>query len=190
MSLLVPETQAAFPFTGTFVANDGLGATAIFTALAGARGMAMNDGGDFLTLGGSFIDRPPLAWGGTGTVVMNYSANLAANQWENVSGAFVTVTITEKRDYAVLLTFQWYWNTTNWAYNIFRVLANGSETGIFPIYFYKFREQNASIGERELQSAVFYLRQWEPGTYTIQLQHSPWGSSQDRYVERALLIVL
>ena len=190
MSLYVPETQAAFPFTGTFLADDGLGNVGIINAIAGARGMGLYDGGDFMLLGGEGVSRPPLGWGGTGTVPKDYTSDLAAGTYEIVTGAFALVTITEKRDYIVLVTFQWYWNSANWSYQHFRITANGSATGIFPAYYYKQRDTNPSVGEAELANGVFYLRQWQPGTYLIQLQHTPAGSAQNRYVEQAQIVVL
>lgn len=187
----LPETQVAPTFTGTFVADNGAGAVSPFVLLAAVQGMALTGREDgMLGVGGAFINRPPLAWGGTGTVAMTYTANLGTDSWEGVSGCYFVVNITERRDYLVLVAAGYRWATSVAHYEYLRLTMNGSATGIMPPNWYKRRPTNAVTSEYELSTCIFVLRDWEPGIYTGQLWHSPWGSTVDRAMNRAYMALL
>jgi hypothetical protein len=188
---LVPDTQAAPLFTGSFIADGGGGGGPLgpFLALAPGFGMTMGVTGSVGYIGGAFLNRPPLAWGGRQTVGMIYTANLAGGVFEGVSGCFCTLEVQEKRDYLVAVTLWWRWASANWAYEWVRISANGSATGILPPYWTKQQDANPNTTEEDTRTFLFLLKDWEPGTYVLQVEHSPAGSDQNREINEGLIVV-
>lgn len=137
-----------------------------------------------------FRSRPPLAASGTGTVIKNYTAELGVETYENIDGCNCTFVAKTLRDYAVLLTIDWQWQSGNWGYEYIRITANASATGIFPTRWTKSINAGPDTTEYQPKTMMFILPNWKPGTYTIQAQHTPNNSGQDRYIRGGCVAVL
>jgi hypothetical protein len=191
----VPETQIAPTFSGTLVAMASGIALGSVGALQTADWMTATISGSVGYLH-ALDSRPPLEFGGEATVGMTYTANLAANVFEGISGCYCTFEAKETRDYLVVLGVNWRWASANFAHQFLSISVNGSRTGtptgglLHPNRWRKSINVNPDTTEYELRTVMFVVRDLEPGTYTIQGLHSPWGSSEDRAIARASIVVL
>jgi hypothetical protein len=191
----VPQIQDAPPWTGTFVREIG-------AVPSGSFGGLEDEDWVRFTITGSTVfvsaadGRPPLSWGGTGTVMATYSADVAANVWENITGCFCVFDALVRRDYCVLLTVDWMWASANWIYEYFSLRVNGSTTGVTrpdqmqPANWYRARDTNPPYtNEYDIRTMTFMLMDLPTGTYTVQAVHCPWGSAQDRSILRGYIAV-
>lgn len=191
MMQLLGETQVEPPFTGTFYGVDPSGSVFPFDTLAAGAYVDFMMSGTTAFVGGVFLDRPPIAVNFTGVVSMNYTSNDAANVWQGVSGVYVDFYAEVQRDYTVLATVVWRPNSANWEYEYFTLdWGRGAQTGVYPINFGHQRDANGDTNHYFLTHMVFILRDVPPGTYRVQLHHSPWGSSLDRYIYTSAIAVL
>jgi len=191
MTYRVPETQIAPTFSGTFAGYMTGTLIGPFSELAGGDWLTISVSGTVGRLDG-YANRPPIGVG-TGTIIFNYTANLAADVFEGVSGCFADVDLRVQRDYIVVVTLLWKWNTNSQYSQDFALWANDSVTGVFPPKWVIYRQTdiyNAGLNIYQTYSAMFVLPNWKPGRYRIQLAHSPGGLLMDRWVQRGLLAVL
>jgi hypothetical protein len=186
----LPPEQAATSYSGTFVLLSAGVLLGSIDTLAPADWMAIGLTGTTAYVDGA-DSMPPLAWGGTGTVAMTYTANLGVDTYEGVSGAFCAFEAkASNRDYLVLVCLEYRFASANFAFENIRIVVNGSPTGIFPT---KYNLQKNAVQDQTnvfLHTYAFVLPNWTPGTYTIQLQHTPDSASVDRAIRRAIVAVI
>ncbi len=185
----IPE-QAEVPYTGTFVAV-GTGFYDSVEELQAGPWVDAVQTGTMGYIGGAFLNRPPLAWGGLSTVSMTYSANLAANVWEGISGLWCEFQALEQRDYVVMMTVMWWGTSANWNYEHFTIdYGLGASTGCYPPEYGIQQDANADTSWVRLHTMNFVLPDLAPGNYRVQAYHSPWGSSLDRAISATSFIAV
>lgn len=187
----VPETQVMPPFTGSFVGVEAGSVLGSFLAIQPVDWMTTGLTGTVGFIGGSFIDRSPLAWGGSGTNQFTYTANTAAGAYDNITGCFCDFVAKEQRDYLVLLSVCWQWQSANWSYQILHISLTPAAVTIAPSGGWrKSRDSNPTTTDFELRTVQFVLPNLPRGSYRVQALHSPFSSSQDRKIWTAYVTVL
>lgn len=204
----VPDTQHTARWSGTFVRELAGVPSKSFVGLDNA------DWTQFTITGSTvFIDqadgRPPLSWGGTGTLVYNYTDNLAFDVYEGITGTFCSFVAPLRRDYAVLATVNWLWASNNNIFEMFKLWLYtgaypngptfaGTPTGIYrgdqiqpPLGWYRVRGTTPPYPtEWDIRTMTWMLMDLPSGSYTVQLAHCPWGQNIDRTVRLGVIVVL
>lgn len=196
MTYRVPDTQIVPTFSGTFgLSIEGV-ASGSFEGLAADDWMSIVVSG---TMG--FISprdgRPPIGWGGMGTLGLTYSDNTAGGAWDDITGCSCTFDARVERDYLVLLAVNWVYASSDWMYEYLGIGVNGSSTGVtFPNQVVPdawFRRRDTAppfTNEYDMRLVPFIIRSLPTGTYTVQARHSPWGSNQNRGIVAGAAFVM
>lgn len=183
----VPQTQDEPPFTGTMVVVDEDEAVMESAdKLAAWPWATWGMTGTTAFLGDSPA-RPPLAWGGSGTLPMDFPPSAS---FVGITGCFCTVDIRERRDYLVLLSLNFYFYNIAQMKGRFRITANGSATGIFPSEWVELTTSFPGNTERWIDSMMFLLPNWEPGVYRIQAWWHNDNANHRRVMQFAYIAVL